>query len=250
VIALDEPKPDFGERLFEFLDQLTVQERQVMKSMMSGGITGFFDDRNAIVLPDEERAEQFHTLAEMLRVLTPHHSTIPPNGIAYYGRPSWATPEVIEALQVEAQKRRHAPLDRTDHYLGCGGAVADALSVSPELVDFVGEHVNGVVATGIASYLYYDRAGTGIRPHVDTDVFSVNLMLMLRHDHGDGVEPSSTVVFPARREPERYRLQVGEVMIMHGSSVIHTRTVVDASEVVHLLTIGFNPVRDGAPTPA
>jgi len=50
------------------------------------------------------------------------------------------------------------------------------------------------------------------------------------------------LVFPAYREPEIYRLQVGEVMVMHGSSVIHTRTRVQLGETVHLLTLGFSRV--------
>ena len=94
----------------------------------------------------------------------------------------------------------------------------------------------------IASYLFYSFAGGGIKPHVDTEVFSVNLMLMLKHVTPEGQEPSRTVYFPADRAPISYSLQVGEVMLSHGSSIIHARSIVKENEDVALLTIGFNRI--------
>ena len=232
-------------QMSEFIRCLSPEERQVMKSLLSDQIVDFFDSSNSLLVNESMTVERFHLLAEMLKHITPHSDTIPVNGIAYYGHPAWITAELLTNLQEEACQRRDQPLDRVDHFLGCGGSIADALSVSSEVLEFVTEHVGLVSPTGIASYLYYDRAGLGIRPHVDTEVFSVNLMLMLRHECKEGLEPSATVVFPAHSEPERYHLQVGEVMIMHGSSVIHTRSIVQHGENIHLLTIGFNRVFPG-----
>ncbi|MFC5473119.1 hypothetical protein [Paraherbaspirillum soli] len=232
-------------RMLDFIQQLSLNERDAMKAMLGDQVSSFFDSNNRLRRDQESSVEQFDLLAETLRNLTPHSDTIPANGIAYRGSPAWVTADLLLKLQEEAHSRRDQPLDRMDHFLGCGGQVADALSVSPELVEFVAEHVGPVSPTGIASYLYYDQAGLGIRPHVDTEVFSVNLILMLRHEYEAGSEPSATVVFPARSEPEAYRLQIGEVMIMHGSSVIHGRSLVQQGEDIHLLTIGFNRIFPG-----
>lgn len=227
-------------RLASFIATLSGAERRALKLSLSDRIPSFFDASNTLRDGGPEQLAQFRLLATTLRALTPHAHTIPPNGIAYYGRPAWLGPVLLARLQAEAKIRRELPLDRIDHYLGCGGPHADALSVAPAVIAFVSAAVGPVRATGIASYLFYDRAGLGIRPHVDTEVFSVNLMLMLRHVHGAEVEPSATVVFPGDGEMERYRLQPGEAMLMHGSSVIHARSLVQPTEDIALLMIGFN----------
>lgn len=232
-------------QILEFIRCLSLEERQVMKSMLSNQIVNYFDKNNSLVLDEELTLERFHLFAEMLRMITPHSDTIPTNGIAYCGCPAWVTENLLISLQEEAYRRREQPLDRLDHFLGCGGPTADALSVSPEVLEFVAKYVGSVSPTGIASYLYYDHPGLGIRPHVDTEVFSVNLMLMLRHEFDADLEPSATVVFPAYCKPEHYHLQVGEAMIMYGSSVIHTRSIVQHGEDIHLLTIGFNRIFPG-----
>lgn len=227
-------------RLAGFIATLSGAERHALKMSLSDRTPSFFDTSNMLCDGGPELRTQFRLLATTLRALTPHAHTIPANGIAYHGHPAWVTDDLLARLRAEARMRRELPLDRIDHYLGCGGQYADALSVAPAVIDFVSAAVGPVRATGIASYLFYDRAGLGIRPHVDTEVFSVNLMLMLRHEHGAGVEPSATVVFPANGEMERYRLQPGEAMLMHGSSVIHARSLVQPTEDIALLTIGFN----------
>lgn len=237
-----------------------------MKAVLSGQIARFFDADNRLRADDGDGLRQFRLLADALRQLTPDAEAIPLNGIAYRGRPAWLNGALLRQLQLEAGQRRSLPLDRIDHFLGCGGARADVLSVSAPVRAFVEAHVGPVAPTGIASYLYYDQPGLGIRPHVDTEVFSINLMLMLRHScdgderhaahevhevhdahgahdrHGARGAPSATVVFPARGEPEYYRLRVGEAMIMHGSAVVHTRSLVQPGERVHLLTMGFNRI--------
>ena len=230
--------------VLNFIETLDSDERRIMKTVLANQIEEFFDASNELVLPDESTTKRFYTLTAALRKLSVNSGNIPANGIAYLGKPRWITRELLENLQAEALQRRDETLDRIDHFLGCGGKEADNLSVSPELLQFVKEHVGPVRQTGIASYLYYDLEGSGIRPHVDTDVFSINLILMLLHKHPPEVKPSATVVFPCGQPPEAYRLQIGEVMIMYGSSVIHTRSIVHKNEIIHLLTIGFDPIQD------
>lgn len=241
--ATCEDNAPFNRRALKILKtlshELTPIERTILKSRLSGKIPYFFDANNHLRVADGDDFVRFNLLAEALRTINIDFESIPANGIAYRGTPEWVTAELITQLREEAIKRRHEPLDRTDHFLGCGGAIADLLSTDPTVLKFVTQNVGPVLPTGIASYLYYDRPGLGIKPHVDTDVFSVNLMLMVRHDCAEGTSPSATVVFPAWHHPESHRLSVGEVMLMHGGSVVHTRSIISPEEVVHLLTIGF-----------
>lgn len=229
-------------KVLEFIETLSKDERSILKNAFCQQIEYYFDDRNNLRQINEEESEKFNYLATVLKKLGPFEK-IPENGIAYYGRPAWVTPDLLNNLIGEAEERRFEPLEKIDHFLGCGGYHADILADSDELKTFV-EKVIGhkVKSTGIASYLYYDRPGSGIKPHVDTDVFSINLILMLKHQHDKDKEASATGIFPANSPPEYYRLDIGEVMIMFGSSVIHTRTVIQENEIVHLLTIGFNPL--------
>ena len=183
---------------------------------------------------------RFTYLANTIRQLSPDHALMPENGIVFKGNPNWANHQLLLTLNKEAEQRRDKPLDRTDHFLGCGGIQADKLANSTSLVNFVSQHAGKVRATGIASYLYYDKPGLGIRPHVDTDVFSVNLMLMLKHRPSQNGLKSSTLVFPPNGKMENHSLDIGGVMIMFGGAVIHARSIIGPQEKVHLLTIGFN----------
>mgnify|MGYP003384606743 CR=1 FL=1 len=232
-------------QMLDFVPQLSVDERSLLKLNLSEQIPLYFDQQNRLRQDDPQLLRGFHALAELLRMLTPQAAKIPSNGIVYRGFPEWLSVATLARLQAEAYQRRDQPLDRSDHFLGCGGTVADSLSVNPQVLEFMRGLIGPTQATGIASYLYYDNAGLGIRPHVDTEVFSVNLMLMLRHECKGDFTPSATVAFPAYSEPEAYRLRIGEVMVMHGSSVIHTRSVVQQGEDIHLLTIGFNRILAG-----
>jgi len=246
----DKTEIDEFPNLKPFIDSLSSDERRVFKSVLSSQIPRFFDDKNRLTLSDNEATREFRILSEALRYLSPQSKQIPFNGVAYFGRPSWVTDDLLGRLQEEAQKRRMQPLDRTDHFLGCGGALADQTSTSTTLCDFVAQHVGPCQPTGIASYIYYDKPGLGIRPHVDTDVFSVNVMLMLKHQHSDLGEQSATVIFPSDGCTQYYRLAIGEVMVMYGSSVIHARTLLAEAEQVHLLTFGFNACpKNGSTSP-
>lgn len=224
----------------QFISTLTQDEKGILKAQLSNQINSFFDENNELRFTQESNESNFNALCTFIRLLTKNHNKIPDNGIAYLGFPEWLNEDLLASLQKEALERRSGPVMREDHLLGCGGEVADALSVSKTLIDFMTEHIGTVVPTGIASYLFYDRAGSGIRPHIDTEVFAINLIIMLRHDFNSKIPSSATVVFPPNQSPQEYRLEIGQVMIMYGSSTIHTRSIVDKDETVHLLTIGFN----------
>ena len=225
----------------EFIDALSSEERSVLKSNLSVKVPSFFNSNNHLKTGNDSTISEFKYLAKLLHRISPNHDKIPPNGIIYRGFPEWLDESLLSKLQKEALKRRDKPLDRTDHFLGCGGEYADTLSISDELIHFVSKYAGLIKPTGIASYLYYDEEGLGIKPHVDTDVFSINLMVMLKHDFDAIEESSATLIFPSNGKNESHRLKIGEVMIMYGGNVVHARSIIKSNETVHLLTIGFNP---------
>lgn len=190
---------------------------------------------------DGGKSLAFQTVLSCLANLQHHAARVPANGIAWRGRPDLLTDALLARLQAEVADRRVSALDLGNHLLGCGGPIADELAVSPALVDFAAAHAGRVTPTGIASYLYYEQPGHGLDAHVDTGVFSLNLIIKLRHENGDD-DPANLVVYPPGKPPERIDLAVGEVVLLFAGSVVHGREPMKENEVVQLLTIGFEPV--------
>ncbi len=54
------------------------------------------------------------------------------------------------------------------------------------------ETVGEAFPTSKANYLYYDEVGLGIEPHLDNEEFSLNAILMLRHEYEEN--PSALVL--------------------------------------------------------
>jgi hypothetical protein len=164
------------------------------------------------------------------------------NGVLYRGRPDFVTDELLHALRVEARDDvRPRAIWQRGHMLGVGGPLGDALATGPELRALVEEHAGGVDATGIASFLFYEEAGAGIAAHVDTDVFSINVNLILRRED-QGVRTSRFFLFDIDGSArEDILLEEGDVCITFGDSVLHGRTPLAPGEVINNLTIGFQP---------
>ena len=231
---------DLSERLLVFNGTLTRAEQANFKLLLglaAGGLTPSFSRPREGLL-----ASAFSVVGDTLARLQPYSSRIPANGIAYRGRPGFITDEVLSAIQAEACELRPTAERFDEHFLGCGAALANALSTSIELTAFVREHAGDVEPTGVASFLYYDEVGQGIDPHIDTDIFSVNVLLMLNHTYPPGATAGSAlVIFPPHREPERLDLRPGEVVVMFAGSIAHGREHMRPGESVSILTFGFQP---------
>jgi hypothetical protein len=161
--------------------------------------------------------------------------------VAFRGRPDFLDDRLLDQLQREARELRPSAHRFDEHFLGCGAPIANRFSVSPELTGLVRRHAGDVRATGVASFLYYDEEGQGIDPHIDTDIFSLNVLLMLSHMPG-ATGSSCLVLLPPRSEPERLDLQEGEMVIFFAGSVAHGRERVGQGESVTVLTFGFHPL--------
>jgi hypothetical protein len=121
--------------------------------------------------------------------------------------------------------------------------IANKLATSDELVSLVHEHAGNVSPTGIASFLYYDEPGQGIDPHIDTDIFSLNVLLMLDHQRPAGMDSGSILVmFPPHAEPQQLNLEPGEMVIFFAGSIAHGRKRIQPDESVSILTFGFKPL--------
>jgi hypothetical protein len=165
-----------------------------------------------------------------------------PRGIQYRGRPPFLTDDLLSALQAEAAMVGPSAPPFDEHYLGCGGPVANQLANSSALADLVTSVVPKAVTTGIASYLFYRDVGQGIIPHIDTDIFSLNVLMMLAHEIPAGLaEPSALHMHFADGTKQRLQLSPGEVVIFLAGTQAHSRTPIQENERVTILTLGFMP---------
>lgn len=227
------------EKLKAFNSTLSEAEQANYKLLLGLAAGGLSPEFNLPIEKDETDA--FNTVTDCLAKLQPYSNRISPNGIAFRGRPDFMTDELLHSLQHEARSIRKDAVDNKDHFLGCGAPIADEFSKSTKLTEFVRFHAGEVLPTGIASFIYYDKTGQGINPHIDTDIFSLNVLLMLEHTNPDDTG-SCLVVFPSHSEPERINLKPGELVIMFAGSITHGREHIKENERVTILTFGFHPL--------
>lgn len=230
---------DIVDKLVRFNAGLNEAEQANFKLLLglaAGGMTPDFERPS-----DQSSARSFDAVSNTLARLQPYSSRMTDGGVAYYGRPPFMTDELLSALQEEASSLRPEAIRSDEHFLGCGAPIANRLALSADLLDHVQAHAGTVEATGVASFLYYDEEGQGIEPHIDTDIFSLNVLLMLHHEHQID-PPSSLVVFPPNESARRYHLTPGEMLILFAGSIAHGREKMKRGESVGILTFGFQPV--------
>lgn len=228
-----------GQRLADLHRSLSPAEQANLKLILGLSAGRLVPDK----APSADRGRR--AVSHALEILCPYE-VVDPRGIQYQGRPSFLTDGLLGSLVTEAEHvgRKAVPFD--EHYLGCGGPLADHLATSNELAELVASVVPKAQATGIASYLYYRDPGQGIIPHIDTDIFSLNVLMMLAHHIPPGrTEPSALYMHFADGSDQRLQLSPGEVVIFLAGTQAHSRTPICHDEQVTILTFGFMP--EGAP---
>ena len=191
-----------------------------------------------LVVDDEIPSEA--QKAEAFQVILRSLDFIQPSGVVWRGYPNFVTQEFLRQLRAEATTARNTAIRHDQHFLGFGGKIANEFACSQELASFVRMHVNEKMKpTGIASYLWYEEVGDGISPHVDTDIFTLNAILMLDHQYIS--EPSRLLIYPIDRPREAVQLSPGEMLLIYAGGTIHAREKIKAGEKVNILTIGFQP---------
>ena len=224
-----------AEKLAELSGDLDVYERFNLHLLLSVAVGGIAPEGD---VPDggDSRAAWGAGVKALLRLA--------PAGLAYVGRPAFLDDELLGELQAEATAQEDFAHRTGPQELAPGAAVAMRLSRDERLVAHVAEVLDQrVQPTGISSYLYYNRDGDHLYPHVDTEIFAVNCILMLEHSEqvGDG---SALLVFGSDGEPRRVPLDIGSMAVLRASGTVHGREAVDGEERVVILTIGFNAVDD------
>lgn len=220
-------------------DGLHGVELSAMRGIMSGIALQLCPDGQ---FPSDQNHLRY--LRSVIKVLASAqgHSRMTPNGILYYGRPSFMGDDLLRGLQSEARKdvRPRAILQR-GHILGIGGTLADELARSEHLRDLVESCAGPVDATGVASYLFYEEEGQGIGAHVDTDIFSINVNICLWHESHLTRDSRLFIFHTNGVDREEYLFEPGYMMVTFGDSVIHGRSGLSAGESLANLTIGFQP---------
>jgi hypothetical protein len=183
-----------------------------------------------------EKGPKFEAFETVLRCL----ARIQPTGVLWRGRPDFMTDELLSRLQTEAIDSRKTAIKHDRYMLGCGGQLADELSTSVALKEFVNKFAPEVRPTGIASYLFYDKEGLGLNPHIDTEIFTLNAIIMLAQEYVTS-PPSHLLLYPVDKPMQRVLLSPGEMLLLYAGGTVHAREDVKAGESVHLLTIGFQP---------
>ncbi|MGV0870471.1 hypothetical protein [Corynebacterium kalidii] len=226
-----------GQRLAELNDSLTPAEQANYKLIL-GLSAGHLAQENSV-------GESRQTVTDTLHQLCPYEVD-KVEGLQYRGRPDFMTDELLHKLQNEARSLESDAIPYDEHYLGYGGSVADQVAVSNELTEMVTAIVPKSAPTGIASYLFYRDPGQGIIPHVDTDIFSLNILLMLEHQTVEGdPEPSALTLHYPDGTTEAVDLEAGEIAVFLAGTQAHSRTPIKSGEKVSILTFGFMP--EGAP---
>jgi hypothetical protein len=232
---------ELATKLKDFNGSLTEAEKANFKLLLGLSAGGLMTDFHRPEKVDKARA--IDTVTETLSKLQPYSGRISKNGIAYIGRPNFMTDNLLKDLQNEASSIRPTAIRFDEHFLGCGAPIANQLSISKELLEFVQLHAGDVKSTGVASFLFYDEEGQGIDPHIDTDIFSLNVLLMLSHEESQNHNHNSALfVFPPGEQPERINLIPGEIVIMFAGSIAHGRQRMKKGESVSILTFGFHPL--------
>jgi hypothetical protein len=227
------------DKLRQFNGRLTEAEQANFKLLLGLAAGGLTPDLHRP--SDIAAATAFDTVSDTLATLQPYSKRISYNGLAYRGRPDFMTDPRLLALQEEARTLRASARRFDEHFLGCGAPIANQLALSETLSSFVRTHAGDVKPTGIASFLYYDEVGQGIDAHIDTDIFSLNVLLMLSHRYKH-TPRSALVLLPPRHPAERIELEPGEIVIMFAGSIAHGRERMKPDEAVSILTFGFHPL--------
>jgi hypothetical protein len=186
-------------------------------------------------------AEWRELLAALAEVRSP--------GYALLGRPPFLTDEWLERLAEEARALRPEaqPTGTNEgqggqHYASPGPA-ARKLVVQRGWRELIARELGcEPVPPYHAGYLFYDRPGAGIVPHVDDPEFAINVILMVSRSP-TGSQASATVLHPPDGPPQRVVLAPGEAVLLEADGLVHAREPMREGERVTVLTMGFTRPR-------
>jgi hypothetical protein len=162
---------------------------------------------------------------------------VPPR-YALLGRLPFLHDEWLRRLQQEAAELR-PPSEGAVRHFASPGRIARKVVVHRGLWQALRRALGHEAAPPFqAGYLYYDRPGAGIEPHVDVPEFAINVLLMISREP-DQADGSATVLYPPDQPPVRVVLAPGEAVALEADRLVHSREPMHDGERVTLLTMGF-----------
>jgi hypothetical protein len=228
---------ELKEKLEQLAESLTPAERACLKVLLANAVADSIDDE--LLVQETVRAKAYKTCVASISRLQPHRNLIPDNGIVFRGTPNFLTKEWLVKLQEESGLSRNAAIRFHDHLVVTDAPLAREFAFLPELKQLLSSAIGAVEPTGKANYIYYDQAGFGIEPHIDNEDFSLNVILMLKHEFSS--LRSALVLYPFERLPEKIFLEPGELIVFFADSIIHARERMSRDEQVNIAAFGFIP---------
>jgi hypothetical protein len=226
------------EKIEKLAENLGPAERAGLKLILANAVAESIDD--FFLESNNPKAKAYKTCVASINRLQPHKDLIPENGVAYRGFPEFLSGRQLSILTEEADTFRQSAILFHEHFVYTDGPMAKEIAVSPELNKLLSKRIGDVRATGKANYIYYDRKGLGIEPHIDNEDFSLNVILMLKHEF-EAVQ-SALVLYPIDKSPEKVYLEPGEMIAFFADSIIHARERMSENEKVTIAAFGFRPI--------
>lgn len=228
---------DLSDRFAELAEAMDLEERGRLKILLAAAVAELLPEG---AMPENPaRLSALQAAVSTIAKMQPHRDRVPPNAVVYRGRPEWMTNALLDELRGESAALRPGAVRFHDHYVVSGAAMASEVARSASLGALIRRHVGPVVPTGKANYLYYDEEGLGIEPHLDTEDFSLNVILML--EHVEAAPPSALVLYPSGLAPQRICLEPGEMIVFFADSIIHARERMKSGESIRIAAFGFAP---------
>ncbi|MDB5141176.1 MAG: hypothetical protein JWR12_3092 [Mucilaginibacter sp.] len=229
---------DLKNKIEQFAETLTPGERAGLKLLLANAVAETID---AGLLKNESiAAKAYKTCVASINRLQSHKDLIPYNGVVYRGYPDFFTDETLSELINESELFRNSAIKFHDHFVVSNAPFAKKIASSTELHKLLSDSVGDIVPTGKANYIYYDEIGLGIEPHIDNEDFSLNVILMLKHEYANS--QSALVLYPIDKVPEKIFLKPGELVIFFADSIIHARERMSKDEKLTIVAFGFKPI--------
>jgi hypothetical protein len=236
-VTASPPAAALAGKLADAAEGMSVAERACLKILLASAAAELLQTPADVGSSGADALEALKAAAARIQ---PHHRALSAHPWVYRGRPEWLSDEILGGLRLESEQLRGGAIRFNDHLVVSGAPLARQIATSEHLALLLNPLVGRVVPTGKANYLYYDEPGMGIEPHLDTDEFSLNVILMLDHTSPD-TKRSALVLYPTAEPPVRIYLAPGEIIAIFADSVIHAREYMGQDERVSIAAFGFTP---------
>jgi hypothetical protein len=229
---------ELKDKIEQLAETLTPAERACLKLILANAVAESIG--GDILASETAKAQAFKTCVASITRLQSHKDLIPNNGVIFKGTPNFLTEENLQNLQRESELFRPKAVRFHDHLVVTDAPIAKEFALSSELNLLLSNEIGTIEPTGKANYIYYDEIGMGIEPHIDNEDFSLNVIMMLKHEYH--TTQSALVLYPFNQPAEKTFLKPGELIAFFADSIIHSRERMSKDEKVTIVAFGFKPL--------